>query len=220
MIGPPTSWWSSPTPAKPRTSVASVMATAAASVSASTMPQTACALSRVEALAQVRDRRVGDLEDHVRLQRAHVVRPGHEPREHERERDSDDADEAGDLNPARDVLGSQAPDRDDREHHERADEHDVDEGDPVVHALAFSRRRPRWRSRTRRSPLRAPPRRTAVARRRSPPACTARSSPRPALSAHCATSKTSALPSPVRRAARATPSRPSVAAPLLTVARV
>ena len=34
------------------------------------------------------------------------------------------------VHPARDVLGGQAPDRDDRQHDERADEHDVDEGRP------------------------------------------------------------------------------------------
>ena len=50
------------------------------------------------------------------------------------------------CDPPRDVLGGETPDRHDRQHDERSDEHDVDECDPVVHALALPRRRPRWRT--------------------------------------------------------------------------
>ncbi len=89
----------------------------------------------VEPLAQVRDGGVRDLENHVRLKRPDVVGSGHEARHHERERDQDDTAETGDVDPARDVLGRQAPDCEDGKHRESADEHYVDEGGPVVHTL-------------------------------------------------------------------------------------
>ena len=138
MMGPPTSWWSSPMPAKPSTRSVSVMATAAASVCSRAMRQTAPRALLVQPLPQVAEAVACDLQDDVRLTGTQMVGASDEACDDQDDRHRHETAEGDEQDPARDVLRGERVEGDRAEDQDRGGEDHVDHGAAVrLHPLAL-----------------------------------------------------------------------------------